>query len=281
MRIVVTGGRGQLGTELLRRLQMRHEVVSLDRPAHDVSDPAISATIAALRPQWVVHAAAFTDVDGCAQDPSRAEQINGYGTLYVARGCLEAGARLCYISTNEVFDGEQDAPYREDDAPRPINAYGRSKYLGEQFAQATCPTSIIVRTAWLFGPQSERNFVRKILQAAHKGPLRVVLDEVGSPTYAPDLAEGLLQLLELDAAPGVYHLTNAGGCSRYEFACTILTLAGHDVPVEPISASEWPRASTPPRQSRLLNTRAAALGVRPRPWREALREYLQRLRLHD
>lgn len=299
---------------MVRVLRPRHEVIALDHGAHDVSDLAIVEAITALRPDCVVHAAAMTDVDGCARDPERAFLVNGFGTRNVAQACLEAGAALCYVSTNEVFDGRRDMPYREWDDARPINAYGASKLAGERFALTICPRTYIVRTAWLYGPAGERNFVRKIIAAADRlgagspsplpspvegegavdgptkaegatgaalkggpgatGVLRVVADEVGSPTYAPDLAEGIAALIELRAY-GVYHLVNEGGASRYEFAQAILRLAGRArVPIEPIALSDWPRDSTPPPQTRLHNTYAAALGIVLRPWREALAEYL-------
>ena len=277
---------------MVRVLRPHHETVALEHRAHDVADVAIVEAIVALRPHCVVHAAAMTDVDGCARDPERAFLVNGFGTRNVAQACLEAGAALCYVSTNEVFDGAQDAPYREWDDPRPINAYGASKLAGERFALTICPRTYVVRTAWLYGPASERNFVRKIIAAADRlgteakpaaalkggpqgtGALRVVADEVGSPTYAPDLAEAVAALIERRAY-GVYHLVNGGGASRYEFAQAILRLAGRaHVPVEPIALSEWPRDSTPPAQTRLHNAYAAALGIVLRPWREALAEYL-------
>ena len=305
MRIAITGSGGQLGAELVRVLRPHHETVALEHRAHDVADVAIVEAIVALRPDCVVHAAAMTDVDGCARDPERAFLVNGFGTRNVAQACLEAGAALCYVSTNEVFDGAQDAPYREWDDPRPINAYGASKLAGERFALTICPRTYVVRTAWLYGPASERNFVRKIIAAADRlggpvspspspspikgegtdtavlkggpqgtGTLRVVADEVGSPTYAPDLAEAIAALIERRAY-GVYHLVNAGGASRYEFAQAILRLAGRaHVRIEPIALSDWPRDSTPPPQTRLHNAYAAALGIVLRPWREALAEYL-------
>ncbi len=301
MRTVVTGSGGQLGAELVRVLRARHEVIALDHGTYDVADLAIVETIAALRPDCVVHAAAMTDVDGCARDPERAFLVNGFGTRNVAQACLEAGAALCYVSTNEVFEGAQDAPYREWDEARPINAYGASKLAGERFALTICPRTYVVRTAWLYGPASERNFVRKIIAAADRlggtpspspvkgegtdtalqeggppgtGALRVVADEVGSPTYAPDLAEGIAALIERRAY-GVYHLVNEGGASRYEFARAILRLAGRGhVSIEPIALRDWPRHSTPPPQTRLHNTYGAALGIVLRPWREALAEYL-------
>ena len=275
MRIAITGSHGQLGAELVRLLRAAHEVIEVERPGYDVADVGVVEAITRMKPDCVVHAAAMTDVDGCAREPEHAFLVNGFGTRNVAQACLEAGAELCYISTNEVFDGAQDEPYREWDQTHPINVYGASKLAGERFALTICPRTYVVRTAWLFGPASDRHFVSKISAAADRlGALRVVANEVGSPTYAPDLAEGIVELLE-HRAYGVYHLTNEGGTSRYEFARAILQLSGRSqVPIQPISLSEWPRDSIPPKQSRLHNSYAAALGIVLRPWGEALAEYL-------
>jgi dTDP-4-dehydrorhamnose reductase len=276
LRIAVTGSHGQLGSELVRLLRPENEVIDVDRPDYDITDLSIVETLASMKPDRVIHAAAMTDVDGCARDPELAFLVNGFGTRNVAQACLQTGADLCYISTNEVFDGAQEAPYREWDTTNPINPYGASKLAGERFVRAMCPRSYIVRTAWLFGPASDRHFVSKIIAAADRlGSLRVVADEVGSPTYAPDLAQGIVTLLQLRAY-GVYHLTNAGSASRYEFARAVLQASGRSgVPVDPIQLSDWPRDSVPPKQSRLHNTYAAALGITLRPWQEALAEYLQ------
>jgi len=214
-------------------------------------------------------------VDGCARDPERAYRVNALGTQNVALACAEAGAAMVYISTNEVFDGEATEPYREWDPPHPINPYGRSKAAGEWFVRHLLTRFYIVRTAWLYAPGG-RNFPHRIIQLAdERGALRVVTDEVGNPTYAPDLAEAIAALIRTDAY-GVYHLTNAGYCSRYDFAREILRISGREhVPVEPITLAEFQRASTPPRFAPLANTAAAALGITLQPWQEALAEFLK------
>jgi dTDP-4-dehydrorhamnose reductase len=241
----------------------------------DITDRlAIRAAIAACQPDVVIHAAAWTDVDGCARDPERAYRVNALGTQNVALACAEVGAALVYISTNEVFDGTATEPYREWDPVHPINPYGRSKAAGEWLVSHLLTRFYIVRTAWLYAPGG-RNFPHRIIQLAdERGALRVVADEVSNPTYAPDLAAALAALIRTDAY-GVYHLTNSGYCSRYEFARAILRQTGREhIPVEPITLDQFQRDSTPPRFAPLANTAAAALGIVLRPWEEALAEFL-------
>ncbi len=275
MRIFITGNKGQLGRALYAALA-EHTLTGCDLPELDITDrEAIGAAVADFAPDVVVHAAAWTHVDGCARDPERAYRVNALGTQNVALACAEAGAAMVYISTNEVFDGEATEPYREWDPPHPINPYGRSKAAGEWFVRHLLTRFYIVRTAWLYAPGG-RNFPHRIIQLAdERGALRVVTDEVGNPTYAPDLAKAIAALIRTDAY-GVYHLTNAGYCSRYDFAREILRVSGREhVPVEPITLAEFQRASTPPRFAPLANTAAAALGITLQPWQEALAEFLK------
>ena len=275
MRIFITGHKGQLGRALYAALA-EHTLTGCDLPELDITNrEAIGAAVADFAPDVVVHAAAWTHVDGCARDPERAYRVNALGTQNVALACAEAGATMVYISTNEVFDGEATEPYREWDPPHPINPYGRSKAAGEWFVRHLLTRFYIVRTAWLYAPGG-RNFPHRIIQLAdERGALRVVTDEVGNPTYAPDLAKAIAALIRTDAY-GVYHLTNAGYCSRYDFAREILRVSGREhVPVEPITLAEFQRASTPPRFAPLANTAAAPLGITLRPWQEALAEFLK------
>jgi dTDP-4-dehydrorhamnose reductase len=221
----------------------------------------------------VVHPAAYTNVDGCARDPELAYRVNGLGTQYVALACRQLGAPLVYISTNEVFDGSGGAPYFEYDRAEPINAYGRSKWAGEQALRELLDRYYIARVAWLFG--GERNFVRTVLRlAAERGRLSMVADEIGSPTYAPDVAEAVAQLIQKQFY-GTYHLVNEGSCSRYEFAEAILRHAGRDdVELRPMALADFKRDSLVPPHTPLRNVAAAALGIRLRPWQDALAEYV-------
>jgi dTDP-4-dehydrorhamnose reductase len=276
MRIVITGHKGQLGRALQEVLK-GETLLGLDLPEHDITDrQAIAQAIADFRPQVVIHAAAMTNVDGCERDPDAAYRINSLGTQNVALACQRSGAAMVYVSTNEVFDGTKDEPYLEFDRPNPINAYGRSKLAGEFFTQTLLDRFYIVRTAWLYA-RGGNNFVTKIIRAAdERGELRVVTDEVSSPTYAPDLAEAIAKLIRTEHY-GIYHFTNEGICSRYDFAVKILELSGRKhVPVYPITSDQYTRASTPPLYTPIRNFCAAtALGIVLRPWDEALKAYFE------
>ena len=276
MRVFITGDKGQLGRALHEQLQA-HTVSGGDLPEVDITDREnIRAAITAFSPDVVIHGAAWTNVDGCARDPDRAYLVNALGTQYVALACAAVGAEMVYISTNEVFDGAATEPYREWDDPHPINPYARSKAAGEWYVRHLLTRFYIVRTAWLYAPGG-RNFSNphRIVQLAEeRGRLRVVGDEVGNPTYALDLARALADLIQTGAY-GVYHLVNAGHCSRYEYVRRVLELAGRGhIPVEPISLDDFERASTPPRFAPLANTAAAALGIVLRPWEEAVADFL-------
>jgi dTDP-4-dehydrorhamnose reductase len=275
MRIFVTGCKGQLGRALYTALA-GHTLSGCDLPELDVTGrEAIGAAIAAFAPDVVIHAAAWTDVEACAHDPEKAYRINALGTQNVTLASAACGAAMVYVSTNEVFDGTATEPYREWDPPQPINPYARSKAAGEWFVCHLLTRFYVVRTAWLYAADGH-NFPHRIVQLAdERGVLQVVTDEVGNPTYAPDLAEAIAALI-CTGAYGVYHLTNAGYCSRYDFARQILRLSAREhVPLEPITLADFQRASTPPRFAPLANTAAAALGITLRPWQEALEEFLK------
>jgi dTDP-4-dehydrorhamnose reductase len=279
MRIVITGAQGRLGAALMAQLAAASDaptVIPADAAEFDVTDyRAARAFIQRAAPDWVIHCAAWTDVDGCARDPERALRVNGLGAGNIAAAAAAVGAGIVHVSTNEVFSGESDRPYHEYDAPAPINPYGASKWAGEQAVMRVAPRHIIARTSWLFA-HGGRNFAHVVLNAGREGrALRVVHDEIACPTYTDDLAEGLLRLIAADR-PGTYHLVNDGACSRYELALTILERAGLDVPVTPIPAREWQRASTPPRFSPLANHAAALLGVTLRRWEAAVDAFLLR-----
>ena len=274
MHIIVTGHKGQLGRALWAILENDHELLGMDLPEHDITDAATTTeTVTAFQPDVVLHPAALTDVDRCTREPELALRVNGLGTHNLALACLKTDAVLLTVSTNEVFDGTKGAPYYEYEATNPINPYARSKLAAEFYTRLHLRRFYIVRTAWLYAPGGD-NFPAKIVAAADKyGRLRVVADEIGNPTYAPDLAEAIVKLVHTEHY-GIYHFTNSGLCSRYGYARAILESAGRgDVPVEPITSDQWPRASTPPLHCALHNFAGAALGIRLRPWRAALEEY--------
>ncbi|MBN1936517.1 MAG: dTDP-4-dehydrorhamnose reductase [Anaerolineae bacterium] len=274
MRILVIGHKGQLGRELLSVMHA-DEVLGLDLPEFDMTDAAATMrAVCDFRPAVVLLPAALTDVDLCAQEPELALRVNGLGTHNVALACLRCDAALLYVSSNEVFDGRKGKPYYEHDTPNPINPYGASKLAGEVYTRMHLAKFYIVRTAWLYA-RGGNNFPAKIVAAADKhGKLRVVCDEISSPTYAPDLAQAIDRLIRSEQY-GIYHFTNEGACSRLEFARQILRLAGRgDVPLEPITSDQWPRASVPPLNCVIRNLAGAQIGIRLRPWDEALADAL-------
>ena len=212
-------------------------------------------------------------------EPSRrsgeAFAVNALGPKYLAEGCARCGSVLVQISTNEVFAGEAGRFYHEYEQTSPASVYARSKAAGEQAAAAALTRLYIVRVAWLYGAGGN-NFPAKISAAADKhGTLRVVNDEFGNPTYAPDVAAAVASLIETKRY-GIYHFVNEGCASRYDWAVELMRLTGRDaVPVSPIGAREWPRSTMPPPHAVLVNQAGAALGIALRDWREALREYVQ------
>lgn len=278
MRILVTGAAGRLGSRLVSALAARnHEVTGVDVAELDVTDfSAVRQYIADCTPEVVIHAAAWTHVDGCAQEPERAILVNGLGAQHVALGAAQVGAAILYISSNEVFDGRSRRPYYEYDIPNPINAYGYSKWVGEQATIQVNPRHYIVRTAWLFA-HGGRNFIQTILNAAKSGQaLRVVTDEVANPTYNDDLVTAVAQLIQTGRY-GIYHLANQGACSRYTFARYFLDRAGFaDTVIERISIRQWPRPSTPPAYTSLHNMAGKVVGISLRPWQEAVDAFLER-----
>lgn len=274
MRIYITGAKGQLGRALMRRLAA-HTLLGTDLPEVDLTElPAIRSSIAAFQPDVVIHAAALTDVDGAARNPDLAWRINALGTRNVAVAAQHAHTALLAISTNEVFDGAKLAPYLEFDTPHPLNPYAQSKLAAENFVRDLSQRFYIVRTAWLYG-LGGNNFVKKILARADSdGQLRVVTDEVSSPTYTEDLVTAIEQLIVTEAY-GTYHFTNEGACSRYEFAQEILNQSGRGhIPIEPITLAAYPRPSTPPKYCPLRNFCGAQIGITLRPWQAALADYL-------
>ena len=280
MNILITGASGRLGSRLVALLQNKHRVEYADiigEVSHvlDVADyDACRGLVAELRPDIVLHSAAWTDVNACALDPEKALRINGIGTGNLAAVTAQCGIPILYVSTNEVFDGQLDRAYSEYDRANPINAYGYSKWYGERAIMQVNPRHYIVRSAWLFA-HGGRNFIHAILGAARQGKeLRVVTNEVANPTYTNDLASAIVRLLESERF-GIYHLVNEGAVSRWGFARYLLDQAGFaDTPIERISRHEWSRPSLPPEYTALANIAGASIGIRLRTWQEAVRAYL-------
>lgn len=282
-RVAVTGATGRLGSALRARLTgaPTTRVLPWARPDYDLDDPdAAARCIARDRPDLVLHAAAWTDVDGCARDPEAARRRNADAVGALARACAATGTGLLLVSTNEVFGAPRadGAGWREDDPVAPGNAYGASKAEGEAAARAAMPGPglWIVRTAWLYG-RPGAGFPERIVAAADRLPpgeaLPVVADEIGSPTWAADLADAILALV--GAAPGgTFHCVNGGAVSRRAWADAVLAVRRPERRTRPIGRAEFVRASVPPAWAVLDTARAAAAGVRLRAWDAALAAYL-------
>ncbi|MEQ1656545.1 MAG: dTDP-4-dehydrorhamnose reductase [Nitrospira sp.] len=273
MRILITGANGQLGCEL-RRVFASETLILKDLPDFDLTGTRVEEEVAETRPDLVIHAGAYTDVDGAEREPDRAMAINAAGTAQVARAAARAGARLLYISTDYVFPGTQRYPYSEDDVPAPINAYGLSKWRGEQAVAESGADTLIVRTAWLYGPMG-KNFVKSIMRAALAQPsLRVVDDQRGSPTSVEDLA-AVIKATAAGSLRGILHVTNRGDCTWCEFARAIVEEMNLDISVLPISTAEAGRLAPRPSYSVLGQQRLARLDLVPRDWREALNQFVK------
>lgn len=277
-RVVLIGFRGQLGRALLDSLGGGRPVLALDYPEIDMTRPAIIEQVCDFKPEVVINAAAWTDVDGAEEKQDACYAVNVLGIKHLATACQRSGAALLHVSTNEVFPGQPGRFYREWDATGAHSGvYARSKEAAEKLVTTMVASRFyIARTAWLFNNNASNNFISKIIASADEhGALRVVADEFGSPTYAPDLAAAIVQLID-SGHFGIYHLTNSGYCTRHQWAVELLRQAGRaDIPVTPISSAEWYRRTTPPPHAIILNTAAAALGITLRSWQDALAGYFE------
>ncbi|MBU1205851.1 MAG: dTDP-4-dehydrorhamnose reductase [Proteobacteria bacterium] len=276
MKVLVFGARGMLGKDLVPALSVKHQVLARDIEDLDITDQhRVQKEIEILRPQVVVNAAAYTDVDGCESNKELAFAVNADGARNIAAGCAAINARMIHLSTDYVFDGTSSAPYREEDPPHPLNVHGSSKLLGEHYVQEILRDHLIIRTEWLFGRHG-KNFVDTILRlAAQQEELRVVNDQRGAPTFTKDLSWAIEKLLEKEAK-GILHITNSGSCTWYEFARRILREKNIDhISIIPISSAELTRPAERPANSILNCHRFETLvGQKMRNWEEALKEYL-------
>ena len=270
MRVLLTGAGGQLGLDLAEILPERdHEVVALDRRGLDVADAeAVDSAFEEHSPELVVNAAAYTNVDKCEEATELAYSVNALGPRNLAQACERRGCELLHVSTNYVFDGRGERPYEPFDPPNPISAYGRTKLAGEEFVMRLTNRWYVVRSAGVYG--RGHNFVRTMLRvAADRDSLKVKDDEFISPTYARDLAEGIAGIVE-GGRYGLFHLTNAGSCSWYEFTREIFRLAGVETEVVPIPGSEYPLPAARPANGILSSVGSPEL----RHWSEALADFL-------
>jgi dTDP-4-dehydrorhamnose reductase len=277
LKILVTGARGMLGTDVCEVLERGHDVKGVDIEDFDVVEAeAVERAVAAAGPDIVVHLAAYTRVDDAEDEKDKAFNCNAVGAMNMARASREAGAGMVYVSTDYVFDGTKKAPYMETDIPAPINFYGLTKLFGERYVSSLNPRHLIVRTSWLFGPAG-RNFVDSILRKARAGEtLRVVNDQRGCPTYTYHLACGLASAVE-KGLEGVLHMTNTGETTWYDFARAALEMAGVEAAIEPVASASYPTRARRPANSVLASLVVEPSGLEPLPgWREGLRHHLDR-----
>ncbi len=295
MKILVTGATGMLGYDLCKVLSENNNVTGLSRGKQivrgglsgldlvkaDITDrKGLTDIIIRCAPDVIVHSAAIADVDFCELNPDAAFKVNTEGTENVADAAKKAGSRLLYISTDYVFDGTKDSPYAEDDEPDPVSVYGKSKFEAEKYIQARSEGYFIIRSAWMFG-HGGKNFVDSTLESAGKDrKIRAISDKYGSPTYTLDLSRAISDLLakssSLEALPGIYHITNAGICSRYQFAKEILEYIGINSEVTAIQGKDAGGAALRPKMSALDNSKISKiLGYDLRHYKDAFRHYLE------
>jgi dTDP-4-dehydrorhamnose reductase len=285
-RILLTGMAGQLGSELQHTLVPLGDVIGVDRQRLDLTQPdKIRQVIGEVQPNLIVNAAAYTAVDKAETETELANAINGKAPTIMAEAAQESGATLIHVSTDYIFDGRKNTPYTEDDTPDPINAYGQSKRLGEEGVLKNCDRAIILRTAWVYGAQGKGNFVKTMLRlGAEREELRVVVDQVGTPTWTGDLASAIAQFVQRPIDSGIYHFTNSGAISWYDFAVAIFEEAqqiGFPLQVKqvvPITTAEYPTPAPRPAYSVLYTQKISAiLGHHPPHWRTGLRRMLKQL----
>jgi dTDP-4-dehydrorhamnose reductase len=277
-KVLIIGALGMLGQDLLKVFANGYEVMGVDKDEVDICrQGATRKVIKETLPAVVINAAGYTDVDGCEKKMHKAFAINGEGCKNVAKGCRDIGAKLIYLSTDYIFDGEKKRPYREDDPPNPLNIYGESKLMGERYVEELMDDYLIVRTQWLYGRHG-RNFVETIVALAEeRNQIEVVQDQVGAPTYTADLSSAIAALVRKDLR-GTFHVSNSGSCSWYDFALEVIRLAGASgVKVIPISSTALNRPAKRPLYSVFNCQRIQQeAGVQMRSWQEALHDYFYR-----
>ncbi|MFA1737503.1 dTDP-4-dehydrorhamnose reductase [Lysinibacillus fusiformis] len=278
MKIIVTGANGQLGQELVKQLtDSEHDLFVFTKTDLDITDTERVLTVCNdIKPQIIINSAAYTNVDGAETNEELAFQVNAVGQRNLTVAAEKVGAKICYISTDYVFNGQATSPYNEYMNVDPLGVYGQSKYAGEFLTQTLNTKYFIVRTAWVYGEYGP-NFVKTMLKLAEeKSELGVVHDQVGSPTYTVDLAEFIIELVQTEKY-GIYHCTNSGTCSWFEFAQEIFKLANKDIKVKPLTSDQFSRPAKRPAYSVLGDLSVRINGFIPRrSWKEALDEYINK-----
>lgn len=280
MKVLVTGVKGQLGYDVVRELEKRgHEAVGVDIEEMDITkEDEVSRVMKSAAPDAVIHCSAYTAVDRAEEEPETCRRVNADGTANIAAVCAEMGCKLLYLSTDYIFSGDGERPWEPDDEPSPLNVYGQTKYEGEQAIKAKLGKYFIVRISWVFGINGN-NFIKTMLRLGKEnGTVKVVSDQIGSPTYTADLAVLLADMIESEAY-GEYHATNEGLCSWYEFAKEIFRAAGmNDVTVTPVSTGEFPAKAKRPLNSRMSKEKLVENGFRKLPpWQDAVARYIREL----
>lgn len=278
MKVLVTGANGQLGFDVVKRLKQNNiECLGTEREILDITNKErVKGVIKDYSPDIVIHCAAYTAVDKAEDEKELCHMVNVLGTGHIAKVCNEIDAKMVYISTDYVFDGEGDKPFEVTDKPNPINYYGQTKYEGELEVQKYLDKFFIVRISWVFG-RNGNNFVKTILKLGReKDEISVVADQIGSPTYTYDLAGLLINLIQTDKY-GIYHATNNGYCSWYELACEVFKQAGVDVKVNPIKTKDYPIKAKRPLNSQMVSNSDWGDTCKMRPWDKALGHYLKHL----
>jgi dTDP-4-dehydrorhamnose reductase len=281
MRVAIIGGRGLLGQDLQKEFARRGwEFAARAKEEVSATDArSLAEFLRSFRPAWVVNCAAYVAVDDAEREVESAYELNETGAKNVAEACVGFGCRLVQVSTDYVFDGEKTTPYLESDETNPLGVYAKSKLAGETAAMAALPSALIARTAWLYGIGRD-NFPLKILRAALDGKdLRLVADRVGSPTYTPDLARGLADLIACDAGGGIYNVVNEGEASWFDLCKEVIEYAGLSIKVERAANSDYPTMAARPMYSVLSTAKLRSLGIEPLPhWRDAVRRFVDALR---
>lgn len=279
MRVLVTGVKGQLGHDVVNELNKRGlESVGVDIDEMDITNAAsVDKVITDANVEAVIHCAAYTAVDAAEDNEAICRKVNAEGTQNIANVCKSLGIKMMYISTDYVFDGEGTKAWEPDDERHPLNVYGMTKYEGELAIQNTLDQFFIVRIAWVFGING-KNFIKTMLNLAQNHPkLTVVNDQFGSPTYTYDLAVLLVDMIQTDKY-GIYHATNEGICTWYEFACEIFRQAGMEVQVDPVTSDAFPAKAKRPSNSRMSKDKLEEQGFRRLPtWQDAVKRYISEL----
>ncbi|MEG2667501.1 MAG: dTDP-4-dehydrorhamnose reductase [Lachnospiraceae bacterium] len=297
MRVLVTGANGQLGIAVIEELERSgHVAIGVDHSHMDITSPeVVESVVGAAQVDGIIHCAAYTAVDTAEEEQELCQKVNGYGTENLAKTCNKLGLKMLYVSTDYVFSGENDGdkstekdkyedkykenvrPWEPEDRCQPVNVYGRSKQEGELAIQTWLDAYFIVRTSWVFGEHG-KNFPQTMLRLSEtKEQLRVVADQIGSPTYTADLARLLVEMIQTQEY-GIYHATNEGFCSWYEYACEIFRQANIPIEITPVTSEEFLTKARRPKNSRLSKDNLETHGFhRLPPWQEALSRYLKHI----